>query len=178
MQRWIVFKQDTERKPHQMVGSVHAGDAETALLEARTVFARRPKVHSLWVAPDDAVVAMTQEQLVNFEPPLADGVAEPWHVFCKTSQRRSMTFVDWVGEVAADSAESAIQAAINSLQEDQTVWTWVVVPDRAILRSDDHDIESWFAPAETKTYKQQSQYGFVSHLRTGRGPNPLEQQSL
>lgn len=168
MKRWIVFKKDTERKPHQMVGSVHAGDPETALLEARTVFARRPKVHSLWVAPEDAVVDMTQEELADFEPPLADGEKSRWHVFRKTSQRRSMTFVDWVGEVEADSAESAIQTAIDTYSDNKTVWAWLVVPDANVARSDDDDIESWFKPAETKTYKQQSQYGFVGKLRKGR----------
>lgn len=169
MQRWIVFKQDTERKPHQMVGSVHAGDGETALLEARTVFARRPKVHSLWVAPAESVVDMTQEELEDFEPPIADGENEIWHVFRKTSQRRSMTFVDWVGEVEANSAETAIQTAIAKFQDNKTVWAWLVVPNREISHSDDEDIESWFVPATTKTYKQQSQYGLVGKLRTGRG---------
>ncbi len=154
-----------------MVGSVHAGDAETALLEARTVFARRPKVHSLWVAPEDAVVDLTQEELANFEPPIADGADESWQVFRKTSQRRSMTFVDWVGEVVANSAESAIQAAITQFSDKKTVWAWLVVPTRALACSDDDDIESWFAPAATKTYKQQSQYGFVGKLRKGRSNN-------
>ncbi len=168
IKRWIVFKQDTARKPHQMVGSVHAGDAETALLEARSVFARRPKVHSLWVAPAESVVDLTQEELADFEPPLADGTKESWHVFRKTSQRRSMTFVDWVGEVEAESAEIAIQTAIRTFNDKKTVWTWLVVPDCAIARSDDDDIESWFAPAATKTYKQQSQYGFVGKVRKGR----------
>ena len=38
--RWEVFKQDTPKKPHQAVGTVHATDPEHALLTARNVFAR------------------------------------------------------------------------------------------------------------------------------------------
>ena len=121
-----------------------------------------------WIAPEDAVVDMTQEELADFEPPLADGKKESWHVFRKTSQRRSMTFVDWVGEVEAESAEIAIQTALNTFNDDKMVWAWLVVPDRAMSRSNDDDIESWFAPAATKTYKQQSQYGFVGKVRKGR----------
>ena len=168
MKSWTVFKQDSAKKPHQMVGSVYAIDAETALLEARTVFARRPKAVSMWVAPTAQVVMWTQQQLADSLPQsdAADGAERTWHVFWKVGQRRAMTFVDHVGEVVANSAETALQQAINQFTTDKTIWVWMVIPDDAMTRSDEDDIESWFKPALTKTYKQQSQYGFVGGTRS------------
>ncbi len=174
MKPWAVFKQDTEKKPHQMVGSVYAIDAETALLEARTVFARRPKAVSMWVVAMDQVEQRTKAQL----PELlleeivprtgADGGEETWQVFWKVGQRRSMTFVDWVGEVEAISAETAIKSAIDTFKSNKDIWVWMVVPDAEIVRSDPDDIESWFNTALSKTYKQQSAYGFVGGSRPSR----------
>jgi ring-1,2-phenylacetyl-CoA epoxidase subunit PaaB len=57
-----VFKQEREGAPFRNVGSVHAPDAEMALMNARDVFARRPACHSLWVVPDAAILRRPQLQ--------------------------------------------------------------------------------------------------------------------
>ena len=93
--RFEVFLQERPDQPHRSVGSVHAPDAEIALQNARDVFVRRPRAHSLWVAPARAILARTQQEL---EADDADqvmdvthegGVAERYQVFQKQSQRRS-----------------------------------------------------------------------------------------
>ena len=66
--QWLpyqVFKQEREGAPFRNVGSVHAADAEMALLAARDVFARRPACNSLWVVPAAVILARTAEELVG-----------------------------------------------------------------------------------------------------------------
>ena len=169
--RWEVFKQDTPTKPHQAVGSVHATDPQHALVTARTVFVRRPSAVSLWVVPADAILAKTAEELQGeatfFErrPPL-DASFSTFLAFRKTSHKRSMTFVDFAGKVDATSAEEALELARTRFA-DQAALAWWIVPESAITKSDDdaETVESWFAPAKDKTYRQQSSYGVVgSHI--------------
>ena len=167
--RFEVFKQDTAKKPHQAVGSVHAPDAEVALLEARNVFVRRPRAISLWVAPADAIFSMTKQELEkspswDAEEIPASTPTETYQIFRKSSQRRSMTFVDHIGFVSAQSAKQALRQAIERFN-DKPAWVWWVVPEQAISRSDEDAFESWFAPAWTKTYRHQSAYGGLDQKR-------------
>jgi ring-1,2-phenylacetyl-CoA epoxidase subunit PaaB len=174
--RFEVFKQDNLKKRHEAVGSVHAADAELALQNARDVFVRRPSAVSLWVAPAAAIFALTREELEakpdwwrededemdKERPPRLRG-GKLFHIFTKTNQRRSMTFVQHVGEVNGRSPRHALHKAMESGQFDNDkVWVWWVVADEAISRSQAEDIDSLFAPAKDKTYRQQSHYGFVS----------------
>ena len=171
--RWEVFKQDTESKPHQAVGSVHAADAEGALLNARHVFARRPSAVSLWVAPASRIFTWTAEEILALRPAADEqeaeaddqaaadtGPAGTYLVFRKTSNRRSMTFVDHVGEVRADGPRAALSAALQQFN-DVEVLAWWLLPQDALGASAAQDAESWFEPARDKTYKQQSAYGRI-----------------
>jgi 1,2-phenylacetyl-CoA epoxidase PaaB subunit len=68
------------------------------------------------------------------------------------------------------SLEHALHDAIESADFDAaSVWVWWVVPDDEIIRSDADDIDTLFAPALDKTYRQQTHYGFVSPRRQQRG---------
>jgi ring-1,2-phenylacetyl-CoA epoxidase subunit PaaB len=99
-----------------------------------------------------------------------EGEVRPYHIFSKTNQRRSMTFVQHAGQVEAATSKAALQKAIGCDQFDAgSVWVWWVVPEAQIIRSEDDDIDSLFAPAQDKTYRQQSHYGFVSLRRQKRG---------
>lgn len=183
--RWEVFKQDAAGKPHQAVGSVHAADAEGALLNARHVFARRPAAVSLWVTPAAAIHSWTAEELAGPTGGMtavdasqghgqagevrpsrrADQQAEQeaertYLVFVKTTERRSMTFVDHVGEVSAGGPAAALAAA-RQQHAGERVLAWWLVPKSEVSASDPDDVESWFEPARDKTYKQQSAYGRV-----------------
>lgn len=166
--RWEVFKKDNERKPYQAVGSVHAVDPEHALLNAKNIFVRRPSAVSLWVAPAAAIYAKTAEELAH-EPQFAERFesTQPFAIFRKSSHRRSITFMDYLGEVSAGTPQLALQQAIEQFN-DKPGLAWWVIPTAAITSSAADMVEAWFDPAKTKTYKQQSQYGFVSKLREGR----------
>ena len=170
MARWEVFKKDNARKPFQAVGSVHAVDPEHALHNAKNVFVRRPSAVSLWVAPVAAIFSRSAEELENNllrSNENHESLFQPFAIFRKGSNRRSMTFMDYVGEIEAADPESALIAAIEQFN-DKPGLAWWVIPAAAITSSENEVEEAWFAPAATKTYKQQSQYGFVSKLREGR----------
>lgn len=163
--RWEVFKQDAEGKPHQAIGSVHAPDAQGALLNARHVFVRRPAAVSLWVAPAFAVHSWSAEELergLGGEPPEPEPADESrtFLVFVKTSNRRAMTFVDHVGDVTASGPLAALQAAREKFAVDPAL-VWWLVPASQITASAADEVASWFEPARDKTYKQQSAYGRV-----------------
>lgn len=173
--RYEVFKQDTPDKPHQAVGSVHAPDPEMALLNARDVFVRRPRCHSLWVAPAAQILSRTAQELAA-DPDWDQSPApvdQPWQtylVFRKTSQRRAMTFVEHVGDVQAATPLQALRQAVT-LFTDEPAFVWWIVPATAIHHSDDSDAASLFAPALDKTYRHQSAYGLVGPQRRGRRQN-------
>ncbi|WP_045234642.1 phenylacetic acid degradation protein [Deinococcus pimensis] len=171
--RWEVFKQDAPGRPHQAVGSVHATDADHALVTARTLFARRPSAVSMWAVPDHAILARTQEQDERGEPlpDLASGDVRTYVVARKTTHKRSMTFVDVVGTVDADSPAAALALARERFPEPPAL-AWWVFPDAAVARTDDTPgtVESWFAPAKDKTYRQQSSYGVVGTHASKRNP--------
>lgn len=168
MARWEVFKKDNDKKPYQAVGSIYAADPEHALHNAKNVFVRRPAAVSLWVVPAAAIYSRSLQQ-IEAEPPVERDtiLLQPFAIFRKASHRRSLTFMDHIGELTAADPESALAKAIQQFA-DKPGLAWWVIPTSAITASDDDAAEAWFAPAKTKTYKQQSQYGFVSKLREGR----------
>jgi len=154
--RWEVFKQDSSNKAHAAVGSVHAADAEHALLMARSVFARRPSAVSMWLAPQWAVHEYTREQLAEALAAPGQQLAAPAHylVFLKTSDRRTMAAYEHRGEVIASGANDALRAAVPA---ELPLGVWLVEAT-AVIATDPADAEPWFAPATDKRYKQQSEY--------------------
>lgn len=142
---------------------MHATDPEHALLVARNVFVRRPSAVSLWVAPADRVLTVTQEELQGGRREEASAAkdAQRFQVFCKTSHKQSLAFADHQGEVRARSPWEALARAQETFAV-ATPLAWMIVPEDAIVRTRDEDAPSWFDPARTKTYKQQSAYGTVS----------------
>ena len=62
-----VFHQSTRGEPHVHVGSVHAPDAETAVLLAKEQFSRRQACVNIWVVPADAVTATSYEDADMFQ---------------------------------------------------------------------------------------------------------------
>jgi len=151
--RYEVFKQERDGGPFRNVGSVHAPDAEMALLNARDVFARRPACRSLWVVPAAAIVAHTTG---DAEPAGAPGPLEAYAVCGKQSERQAMTYVDYLGRVEAHSAAEALRAA-PALGEARIWW---VFPERAISRSDPEDAPGLEA-ATSKLFRLPNQYHTV-----------------
>lgn len=167
--RWEVFKQDEPGQPHRAIGSVHAPDAELALLIARDVHVRRPACASLWVARADRITSLTAEEIAADPHWHAEGIPpdaprQRYLIFQKTSQRRAMTFVVHVGEVEAHTPREALRLALERFGANG-VFVWWAVPASAVIRSEAGAEASWFAPAKDKTYRQQSFYGDVGGLR-------------
>jgi len=71
---WEVFTQKKDGEPHEHAGSVHAPDAEIALMNARDVYSRRNEAISIWVVPATAIVASTPEDSGPFFDPSNDKI--------------------------------------------------------------------------------------------------------
>ncbi|MEU4013310.1 1,2-phenylacetyl-CoA epoxidase subunit PaaB [Streptomyces pseudogriseolus] len=59
---WEVFLRPRRGLAHQHVGSVRAGDPDTALSYARDLYTRRGEPLSLWVVRSDAVHAASPDE--------------------------------------------------------------------------------------------------------------------
>ncbi|MGY2896202.1 phenylacetic acid degradation protein [Deinococcus sp. UYEF24] len=167
--RWEVFKQDAAGKPHQAVGSVHATDPQHALFTARSVFARRPAAVSLWVVPEVQIHSLTLEELdAGRRLPDPAGPGQPYRVFGKRSHRRSMTFMDELSTQEAVSPQAALTAAREQDAGGMLAWWIIAQADFLGSPDDERTVESWFAPAKDKTYKQQSSYGVIGQHASAR----------
>lgn len=178
--RYEIFKQDAPNQPHSNVGSVHAPDAEMALMHARDVYGRRPNAVSMWAVPESEIYAtshepealsleleaMSHEERTKSQEPEAQGSWLKAHgsrltsyaVFRKTSQRRSMTYVAYAGTVEANTPEDAVTAAMHKFPSPAT-FVWWVCPEAAISKTEAEAAPSWFEPAKDKVYRQQAYYG-------------------
>lgn len=162
--RYIVLHQEREGKPHQYAGSVHAPDAEIAMLNARDVFVRRPECVSLWVVRADRVFARTVEELQGSPISLSksfEGEGQPYYIFQKKGQRGVHSYV---GEVRATSPEAALCLALEKFDH-ENVLVWWVFPMIAVRRSTPEDIQALFSIAETKTFRDQGEYHTVGMLK-------------
>ncbi len=67
-----VFHQSKRGDPHIHVGSVHAPDADMALMLARDQFARRLECASLWVVATEHITATSYEDAKAWFEPATD----------------------------------------------------------------------------------------------------------
>jgi len=66
---WEIFIRGQHGLNHRHVGSLHAADAEMAMLNARDVYTRRGEGLSIWVVPSNAITASDPaEKGMMFEP--------------------------------------------------------------------------------------------------------------
>ena len=73
-----VFHQQARGEPHVHVGSVHAPDAEMALVLAKEQYARRQACVNLWVVPAEAILATAYENDDIFERGTDKSYRESW----------------------------------------------------------------------------------------------------
>lgn len=71
---WEVFVRAKGGLAHRHVGSVHASDAETAILNARDLYTRRQEGVSLWVVPSAAITAADPGDQEALFGPAADKI--------------------------------------------------------------------------------------------------------
>lgn len=163
--RFMVFQQEGPDQPVVHNGTVHAPDAELAMLNARDVFVRRPEAVALWVVPADAIFTQTQEELAQAaETQLAAGPLASYYVFGKFSQQAQCR---QVGQVQASSPLAAVHAAIATFADKQPLWWWVF-PASAVLKNESTEAEPMFSAARYKTFKDQAEYPVVTMMRALR----------
>jgi len=159
--RFQVFVQSKSGEPHQDAGSVHASDAELALLNARDVFARRPECVSMWVVPADAIHSRTAEEIQNLSG-TGEGLPENqtaspkiFYVACKYKQAGTQVLT---GSVEAASPSLALAEAINKYGGKSPALVWWVFPASAVTQSDPAEIDSLYAPAKDKGFRMSTDF--------------------
>jgi len=168
--RYIVFQQDAPGAPYHYDGSVHAPDAELALLNARDVFTRRPDCIGLWVVRADRLLARTAEELAA-DPAWADqpempGEKELYAVFQKRDHKGVHSSA---GEVEAASAEDALRRALRTFPDEKVV-VWWVCPSQAITRSGREDLDALFQMSDApRFYREQDEFKTLTALRKAAG---------
>jgi len=154
--RFEVFLIEEDEKPAEHVGSVHAPDAEMALLNARDVFVRRPRCRQLWVAPSSKVLFRTAQELKDATTPPGNQLEEPqpYLVFSKPNHREPLTLSKCL---SAGSAETALRSVLaGGYGADYPLWA--IVSEADLTRSDPEESESFFEPAESKQYKMHADF--------------------
>ena len=163
--RFEVFLQEKEGAAHQDVGSVHAPDAELALMNARDVFVRRPQCTSLWIVPVAAIFSRTRQELdaVSLRAePQADEKQASYYVFAKHKPAGTQILA---GEVTAPSPGSALNKArrqIHDLEQALVIW---VCPVDAVYKSTAPEAESLFSQARDKPYRMATDFHTVTAMR-------------
>ncbi len=71
---WEVFVQANPGIPHKHVGSLHAADAESAMMNARDVYTRRSEGISIWVVPANAITSSSPQDAGSFFEPANDKI--------------------------------------------------------------------------------------------------------
>lgn len=71
---WEVFIRSKQGLDHKHVGSIHATDAEMAVLNARDVYTRRMEGVSIWVVESAHIHASNPDEAASFFEPANDKV--------------------------------------------------------------------------------------------------------
>lgn len=170
--RFMVFEQQQEGHAWRHNGTVHAPDAEMALLNARDVFARRPEAVGMWVVPEDTILSKTLAELADPEwaRDARPGERQSYHVFGKFFEQGAC---ESIAEVRADSPQGALERALSDYAGRKVLWWWVF-PASAVLASSAEDAGPMFAPARDKSYKSSNEYPVVTMMRQIRTKGRLE----
>lgn len=172
--RYMVFQQTESDDPFVHNGTVHAPDAEMALLNARDVFARRPQAYAMWVVPAELVFSKTQEELADenwvFDIRVSEEELRKYHVFGKLNHQMQLKHM---GTVEAHSRGLAIREALTKFK-DQEVFMWWVFPADSVHSSEVDDVASMFIPFEEHAFKNQAEYPVITMMRQIKAKGKLE----
>lgn len=169
--RFMVFQQEGPNDPVVHNGTVHAPDAELAMLNARDVFVRRPEAVQLWVVRADEIFTQTQEELSKAQPvDQSTSRLIDYFVFGKFTQQAQCR---QIGQVQASSPQAAVAAAIAAFPDKQPLWWWVF-PVSAVLKNESTEAEPMFSAARYKTFKDQAEYPVVTMMRALRDKGKLD----
>lgn len=172
--RFMVFQQEGPDQPMVHNGTVHAPDAELAMLNARDVFVRRPEAVQLWVVPAESIHTQTQEELSKAEKvDLSTSQLVDFYVFGKFTQQAQCRHI---GEVRAASPQAAVAAAVARYGEQRPLWWWVF-PVSVVNKNESSEAEPMFSAARYKTFKDQAEYPVVTLMRQLRAKATLNHKA-
>ena len=170
--RYMVFQQEQPGDVFIHNSTVHAPDAEIALLNARDVFARRPQAYAMWVVPNEAIFTKTREEIENDGwGDMPDSQApEDFHIFGKTTQQGQLQHL---GTQAGATAEDALRQFVESYSGGE-IWFWWSFPVSAVTSTADDEAESFFRPFEAHEFKDQANYPVITMMRQIKARGKLE----
>ena len=152
---WDAFVRQNGGLSHVHSESVHAPDAETALLNARDAYLRRVEGVSLWVVPADKVSKWESDSSDPARTDIAPRPAALWEVFVR--HRRGLAHVH-AGSMEATGPYDAIEKARRVyVTRDKGVSVWVV-PAASVYAADPEDAAALFEPFADKDYRYPTFY--------------------
>lgn len=153
--RWEAFVRQNGGLAHVHSESVHAPDAETALLNARDAYLRRVEGVSLWVTPAASVSVWESDSADA--PPSGSTLREPclWEAFVR--HRRGLAHLHAGSISAASPAEALDRARRAYVTRDEGVSVWVV-PSEDVYAADPVDADALFEPFADKDYRYPTYY--------------------
>ncbi len=153
--RWEAFVRQNGGLAHVHSESVHAPDAETALLNARDAYLRRVEGVSLWVIPADRMEVWESDSPDPEATDIAPGPAALWEVFVR--HRRGLAHVH-AGSITATGPFDAIgKAKAVYVTRDEGVSIWVA-PAATINAADPTEAYALFEPFSDKDYRYPTFY--------------------
>lgn len=153
--RWEAFVRQNGGLAHVHSESVHAADAETALLNARDTYLRRVEGVSLWVIPAAKVSEWDSDSPDQTAEDIAPGPAALWEVFVR--HRRGLAHVH-AGSITATGPYDAIEKArpiYVTRAEGVNMW---VAPAAYITAADPIEADALFEPFSDKDYRYPTFY--------------------
>ncbi len=139
-----VFIQIKETRPFRHEGCVHATSSKMALIFAKEQYSRRGICTGLWVVSTGEIyVSKYTENNIDIYDEFSDAnvcTGDNYSIFQMTKRGTQHTFV---GEVNADSPESAISCAGSKFDRKKPVLNIWVIKTRAMLKTTEADKEMW-----------------------------------
>jgi ring-1,2-phenylacetyl-CoA epoxidase subunit PaaB len=153
--RWEAFVRQNGGLAHVHSESVHAPDAETALLNARDTYLRRVEGVSLWVIPADKMSDWDSDNPNPAPKDITAGPAALWEVFVR--HRRGLAHVH-AGSITATGPYDAVEKARPVyVTRDKGVNVWVA-PAAYVNAADPTDAGALFEPFADKDYRYPTAY--------------------
>ena len=153
--RWEAFVRQNGGLAHVYSESVHAADAETALLNARDAYLRRVEGVSLWVIPAERITQWDSSTEDAAPEDIAPGPSALWEVFVR--HRRGLAHVHAGSLVATGPYEAIAKARNVYVARDTGVNIWVA-PASSVTAADPTEAEALFEPFADKDYRYPTYY--------------------
>jgi ring-1,2-phenylacetyl-CoA epoxidase subunit PaaB len=136
---WVVYTQKKLGAPHRFAGYIDAPDPDLAMRYAREHYGQDEPCVSIWMHPNAAITSTgyTEEPIQPSSEPQSPAQGNDiWIVF--TQKARGGLHIQ-AGEIAADSTEVALSAAIAN-HADGRIVNIHIVPQAAIFASNPTDV--------------------------------------